>query len=267
MKRTSLFLLFLPLMIFLVSCMQEERDETYMIGISKGAPEKYYGNYSRWLGSVDTNVICTDLYHMPLDSALSMLDQCSGLLLSGGPDVYPGRYGMPWDTAKCGSIDHFRDSLEIALIEKALEQKIPVLGICRGLQIFNIYQGGSLYAHLPTDLDTLVMHRCPDTYDCMHNVRINESSGLHETAAVLAGTVNSNHHQGIRKLGNELMAVARSDDGLIEAIEFAKKDNKSFFMGVQWHPERMDLQNPLSLPVAMFFLKEAKLYSLQHAEN
>ncbi len=267
MKRTYVFLLLTALLLFLTSCMEQEGDESYIIGISKGAPEQYYGNYSQWLGSVDTNVVCIDLYHMPIDSALSMLDKCSGLLLSGGPDVYPGRYGMAQDTVKCGSIDQFRDSLEFALIEKALEMRIPVLGICRGLQIFNVYQGGSLYADLPTDLDTLVKHRCPDTYNCMHSLRISEGSGLFETAGVLNGTVNSNHHQGIRKRGNGLLATARSEDGLIESIEFTDKANKSFFMGVQWHPERMELQNPLSLPVAMFFLKEAKLYALQHPEN
>jgi len=177
MKKNILLLLLIPLFI-LSSCNGEKKAENIIIGISKGAPEQYYGNYSKWLKTADSTIICIDLYHMSLDSALLRLEGCSGLLISGGPDVHPGRYDAAEDTVKCGSIDYYRDSLEFALIKKAKSLQMPILGICRGLQIFNVYHGGSLYADIPTDLDTLVKHRCPDTYNCFHEVRIMQGSLL-----------------------------------------------------------------------------------------
>lgn len=253
-----LFIVFLS-----TSCVQEPNPEPIYIGISKGAPSEYYGNYSKYVNTVDSNVICLDLYHMPLDSALHLLDNCSGLLISGGPDVYPGRYGQANDTIKCGSIDFYRDTLEFALIEKAKALEMPILGICRGLQIFNVYHGGALYPDIPSDFDTTVVHRCKDTYDCYHNIRVSEASGLYKTAGINHGITNSNHHQGIQRIGKGIVAVARTDDGLIEAIEYENADAMPFFMGVQWHPERMDDQNPFSLPIAMYFVQEAKLYGLK----
>jgi putative glutamine amidotransferase len=168
------------------------------------------------------------------------------------------------DTVLCGSIDYFRDTLEFALIEKAKEMEMPILGICRGLQIFNIYHGGSLYADIPSQLDTLVRHRCPDTYDCFHEVSIVDGSSLHSTSGLTTGTVNSNHHQGIRRIGKGIRPIARTGEGLIEAIEYEDHGNMPFFMGVQWHPERMDISNPLCLPIAMYFIQEAKLWSMEN---
>ncbi len=260
------FMLFISIMIFLTSCISEKESVPITIGISKALPAEYYGNYEKWLTKADTTIICLDLYHMSLDSALMMLDKCSGLLITGGPDVYPGRYNMQEDTVVCGSFDLYRDSLEFALIKKAKALEMPILGICRGLQIFNIYHDGSLYADIPTQLDSMISHRCPDTYDCNHEIRVMKQSGLFNTSGKSQGIVNSNHHQGIRKLGNGLQAMARTNEGLIEAIEYADPMNMPFFMGVQWHPERMDPENPFSLPLAMYFIQEAKLYSIRKTE-
>jgi len=97
MKKYLLLILFSFIIVF-TSCVGERKAEPITIGISKGAPEEYYGNYSRWLSDADSTIICVDLYHMPLDSALLLLEECSGLLISGGPDVYPGRYDRPQGT-------------------------------------------------------------------------------------------------------------------------------------------------------------------------
>lgn len=255
--KNKLLLLVMVFVLGLYSCGPGNEKTNITIGISKGAPEKYYGNYSKWLKTADSTVICLDLYHMPIDSAILILDNCNGLLISGGPDVHPAYYDMAGDTVKCGTIDLFRDSLEFALIEKAKSRNIPILGICRGLQIFNIYHDGSLYADIPTDLDTLVTHRCQDTYNCVHAVRIENGSLLQDISGVSSGNVNSNHHQGIRRIGNGISAIARTDEGLIEAIEYTDRANKAFFLGVQWHPEHMDTDNPLSLPIANYFLQAA----------
>lgn len=265
MKKHLLFIL-LSLLIVFTSCIQEKQAKPITIGISKAAPLEYYENYIHWLKTADSSIICIDLYHMPIDSAIMLLEKCSGLLLTGGPDVYPGRYDRPEDTLICGPIDFFRDSLEFALIDKAKQLEMPVIGICRGLQIFNIYHGGSLYADIPTQLDTLVTHRCKDTYNCMHEVRVTKGSGLHKTSGVSGGITNSNHHQGIRRIGEGIQPIARTDEGLIEAIEYKDPENMPFFIGVQWHPERMEVSNPLSLPLAMYFLQEAKLYQMKQMQ-
>jgi putative glutamine amidotransferase len=255
--KNKLLLLVVVILTGLYSCGPEKPTQNLTIGISKGAPEKYYGNYSKWLKTADSTLVWLDLYHMPFDSALLLLESCNGLLISGGPDVNPAYYDKAEDTVKCGDIDHFRDSLEFALIEKAISMELPILGICRGLQIFNIYHGGSLYADIPTDLDTLVAHRCPDTYDCFHDVRVVKGSGLHAITGVSSGITNSNHHQGIRRIGKGLIGIARTDEGLIESIEYSNRDEMPFFIAVQWHPERMDTANPFSLPVAQSFINAA----------
>jgi len=262
-KRSSItiFLIAIALSFVFVSCTTNQQADPVRIGISKGLPTEYYGNYIDWLTAADSSVICVDLYHIPLDSALILLDGCDGLLLTGGPDVYPGRYSREVDTVKCGVIDFKRDTLEWSLITRARALEMPVLGICRGLQIFNIYHGGSLYPDIPTDLDTLITHRCKDTYDCFHSIKVTQGSGLFGISGERNGIVNSNHHQGINRLGDGLLALARTEDGLIESIEYQDSEHMPFFLGVQWHPERMDYQSPFSLPIAKKFILEAKLFN------
>ena len=263
----SFLLIYFVISLALSSCITQNESKPVIIGISKALPIEGYGNYAKWLNNADSSIVCIDLYHMPLDSALLLLDDCSGLLISGGPDVYPGRYDQDTDTIKCGPIDYFRDTLEWSLITKAKKLEMPILGICRGLQIFNIYHGGSLYPDLPTDFDSTIVHRCKNTYDCMHALRVVKRSGLFKIAGIGRGTVNSNHHQGIHRLGTGLLAIARTEDGLIESIEYEDRDNMPFFLGVQWHPERMDPQNPYSLPIAMHYLLEARLYHQNKLES
>jgi len=267
-KFAVVFLFSFTAVILLQSCTNKAEPEALVIGISKALPEEYYGNYAAWLNTADSSIICIDLYHMPVDSALLLLRGCSGLLISGGPDVFPGRYGQAADTVKCGSIDFHRDSLEWALIGAAKNAEMPILGICRGLQIFNIYHGGSLFPDLPTDFDTTIIHRCENKYECYHEIKVQKKSGLFLISGTRNGIVNSNHHQGINRLGSGLKAIARTRDGLIEAIEYDGADTMPFLLGLQWHPERMETDNPFSLPIATDFLKKAKLYNIkQHASH
>ena len=266
-STSSFLLIFFIVFLTLSSCNCEYEPDPIIIGISKALPEEYYGNYTNWLNTADSSILWVDLYHIPLDSALLLLDDCSGLLISGGPDVYPGRYAQGADTVKCGTIDFLRDTLEWSLITKAKELEMPIMGICRGLQIFNIYHGGSLYPDLPTDFDTTVVHLCKDIYDCNHSISVIKNSGLFKIAGSGHGTVNSNHHQGIHRLGAGLAAIARTDDGLIESIEYEDRENMPFFLGVQWHPERMEIESPFSLPIAISFIQAAKLYNLSKSES
>ena len=226
----------------------------------KIAFSKQSKSYLGWIKRFDDNAEFYNLYTMGVDSAMGILENCDGLILTGGEDVFPAYYKQVEDTARCGSIDNYRDSLEFAAIELALILKMPVLGVCRGEQILNISQGGSLYVDIPSDFDTTVTHRQKDWRNCYHEVSIVSSSKLAGLSGLSKGSVNSNHHQGINKLGKGLKITAYTTDSLPEAIEWENRGNKGFLMAVQWHPERMDTLHPLSAPIAKEFLKEVELF-------
>lgn len=257
---TSLFLaiLLLPGCDSQAPVAQEERP--VKIAIGKAEPEDVYSNYIRWIRHADSTAQCYDLYHLDYDSALALLKQCDGLLLTGGTDIYPGRYGKEKDTARCWQPDFKRDTMEARIFRAALTRGMPIMGICRGLQLINVELGGTLYIDLPTDLDTLVRHRVEEGYAARHDVTLVENSLLNAIAAVPGGIVNSAHHQGIEELAGGLIAQARSEDGLIESISIA--DTAQYLLGVQWHPERMDYDQPLSGRLALRFLEEATAFKI-----
>ncbi|MCD4678975.1 MAG: gamma-glutamyl-gamma-aminobutyrate hydrolase family protein [Bacteroidales bacterium] len=253
--------------IFLLGCSSSSDKEKIIIAISKGKPVEHYGNYGKLLKNADPEIEWVDMYHISLDSALTIMDKCSGLLVSGGPDVYPGRYGQAYDTTRCGKIDYRRDTLEFALIEKALDMELPILGICRGEQILNVFMGGSLFVDIPSDYDTLITHRCPDHDTCFHMIKIKPASTLNIICNVKTCLVNSSHHQAVNRLAGGFEVIARADDGLVEAIGWADPENHPFLLGVQWHPEGMDTTNALSITIAKEFIKHAREYSKIQGEG
>lgn len=265
MKRNSFFkylILSLISVVFLLnSCTENSKTNPIKIAISKAKPLKYYKAYSDWLKNIDSTTICIDMYHMPLDSALLLMDNCDGLLVTGGPDVHPNWYGQIEDTSKCGFIDLKRDTLEFTLIKKALEMNMPLLGVCRGEQILNVALGGSLIVDIPSDYDTVVVHRCDDPYNYRHKIFVNKNTMLNEISGSSIGNVNSNHHQAINKLVADLKVSARTSDSLIEAVEWKNPENKGFLLAVQWHPERLADTNNFSLPIARKFINSAKEFS------
>jgi len=251
------FFIYLFSFIIFSSCSSQKINDTEQItiAISKGAPADSYGAYGEWLLKNGSTIKWIDVYHMDLDSALILFDDCDGLLLSGGPDVFPERYGTEYDSNKCEYVDHRRDTLEFALIDKALEKNMPVLGICRGLQIFNVSQGGSLIVDIPSDFGSDI-HRKGDGYACTHDVIVNKETFLYLICDTDTIEVNSSHHQGIERLADNLVISTFASDGLPEAIEWRDPENKSFFLAVQWHPERLEIDNPLSGPILKRFLSE-----------
>ncbi len=261
MKRllTGLFALFLVLI--LTYCQPEKEQQPFKIAISKAVPAESYKYYIQWLKSADSTVICLDMYHLGIDSAIKALSNCDGLLITGGEDVNPEYYGREFDSIKCDLPNDFRDSLDLLLIENALKHNIPIMGICRGLQILNVYFGGSLIFDIPSDFDTTVKHRFPEYKASQHDVRIINGALLQEITGVSNGNTNSNHHQGIDKLAPLLTGSTYTEDGLVEAIELKEKEGKPYVLGVQWHPERMDYANPLSGNLAVRFLDESRIYS------
>jgi putative glutamine amidotransferase len=160
-----------------------------------------------------------------------------GVLLTGGGDMDPARFGeTPHPTVAGVSPD--RDRLEIALVEHALGRRLPVLAICRGVQVLNVALGGSLYQDVPSQIDTQVQHdQTRPRHEPTHKVTIEEDSRLADVLGATQLEVNSFHHQGIKALGRGLRAVAHSDDGLIEGAELPERER--FVLGVQWHPEEL----------------------------
>jgi len=158
------------------------------------------------------------------------LDAVDGLLLTGGSDVNPARYGQ----AKKGSgePDDLRDELEIRLFQEALTAGIPVLGICRGLQLMNVGCGGTLVQDLPSHPQS--ERGEPGKHPAAHRVWIAPDSRLAAIMGAGGYDVNSRHHQAIESLGQGLEVSAIAPDGVIEGIE---KPGEAFVVAVQWHPE------------------------------
>lgn len=171
------------------------------------------------------------------DEALAprVLGQCDGLLLSGGSDIAPVTYGEePRREDWAG--DRPRDLYELALLHAALARAMPVLGVCRGMQLINVAFGGTLWQDLAAEVQGALPHRDQDLYDTLaHEIRIDRESVLGRILGASSRTVNSVHHQGVRELAPGLRATARAPDGIIEAVEATEQ--KSFLLGVQWHPE------------------------------
>ncbi len=245
-----------PAMLAMTGCQTPNSKEPLKIAVSKLGK-----NYENWLLNADSTVIIHNMYHLTLDSAITLLNDCQGLLITGGEDVYPGWYNNIDDTARCEGFDMRRDTLEINLIKKALELKMPIVGICRGHQITNVVLGGTLIVDIPTEIESDIIHRCPvNPINCHHNVELVEGSMIKNITGQRTGTVTTYHHQAVDVLAPGLSISARSADGIVEAIEWKQPEGKSFLLGTQWHPERMVDYPELSKPIAARFLLEARSY-------
>ncbi|MBR2742679.1 MAG: gamma-glutamyl-gamma-aminobutyrate hydrolase family protein [Clostridia bacterium] len=163
-----------------------------------------------------------------------LAETMSGFLFTGGQDVSPEHY----DTRRsplCGEVSPERDALEFALLREVLRLDKPVLGICRGIQLLNVFSGGTLYQDLPSEHPSEVRHQMKPPYDrTAHEVYINEDSMLCRITGERRITVNSYHHQAVKELGAGLVCAAQAPDGVVEAAELPEK---RFVLAVQWHPE------------------------------
>ena len=162
------------------------------------------------------------------DEALDLVD---GLVLPGGADIDPASYGaIPHPQTRPGSPE--RDRFELALTHRAIERELPVLGICRGMELLNVALGGTLDQHL----DRLDVHRHTPGAFCDHEVRLEPGSLVARAVGAETSAVRSHHHQGLAELGEGLVASGWSlPDGLVEAVELPERD---FVLGVLWHPEQ-----------------------------
>ena len=168
----------------------------------------------------------------------AIYERLDGLLLAGGGDLHPKHYGEAVHE-KCGQSDEARDTVELTLARWSMAEGLPVLGICRGIQVMNVAAGGALYQDIASQSPGSLKHDCWPDYArnyLTHQVTV---SGDSQLAAILGQSqvgVNSMHHQAVKDLAPSFRAVARASDGLIEAIE---DHDHPFAVGVQWHPEEL----------------------------
>jgi putative glutamine amidotransferase len=180
----------------------------------------------------------------PGDSAHLRSEEVDGMLLTGGSDVDPALYGEVVKQDYNVKVDRERDQFELACLDRALQLRLPVLGLCRGAQVVNVKFDGTLYQDLERDWapeteDVPALHHKQSEARCetTHAVTITDPES--RLAEVFEGScrVNSMHHQGIRALGRGLKATAHAEDGLVEAVEIA--DGVFYLVAVQWHPEEL----------------------------
>ena len=174
-----------------------------------------------------------------------ILKHVSGVLLTGGGDVDPARFGEAAHPTTC-EVSGARDELEIDLTQWALARRTPLLAVCRGLQVLNVALGGSLYQDIPSEPGSPLDHSQTGLQGkarnvTVHQVKVREGSRLAAILGALDVDVNSFHHQAIKQLGRGLADVAWAPDSIVEGVELV--DPAQFVVGVQWHPEELVAQD------------------------
>lgn len=195
------------------------------------------------------------------DALRAVYERLDGVLIPGGVDVDPARFGEP-PHPKLGRIDPARDRTEIMLTRWCVEDGMPLLGLCRGLQIINVALGGTLYQDLDAELPHAIKHDYYPTYGferdhLAHDVELSRGSRLRHLMERERITVNSMHHQGIRLLASALAPSAVAPDGLVEAAE---STTGHFLVGVQWHPEVFEMSDPHTRHLFREFVEAAQRY-------
>lgn len=226
-----------------------------MIAISKC--DKKFEAYTRWLEYFNVSYIVLD-YNQPDD--LHKLNLCSGLILSGGVDIFPEIY-CDWKESDTDQMyNPKRDGFELRLLETAVRLQMPILGICRGAQLINVFFRGNLIF----DLEKIrkVNHRkISENEQRYHNIVVYENTLLYNIVKTKSGIVTSSHHQAVDRLGEGLMVNCRAEDGTVEGIERIDKTSH-FLLGIQWHPERFEnFDSPFSKGILLRFVNETEKYA------
>jgi putative glutamine amidotransferase len=182
--------------------------------------------------------------HAP-GSLEAILDLSHGLLLTGGEDVEPHRYGQDPHPA-LGEVNPPRDEMELAATRSALDRGMPVLAVCRGIQLLNVAMGGTLWQDIPAQLGGDLLHEQDGGVDDRpHRARVEPGSLLAAVVGMHQLSINSFHHQAIRDLAPGLRVTAWAPDGVVEGVEGTAHP---WLVGVQWHPERGEAHGPAGNP-------------------
>jgi putative glutamine amidotransferase len=234
---------------------------TPLIGLTCGTNyEKETAQY--FLSKTYADVICKAggipiiLPSIDNGSLTQLLNRIDGLILTGGVDVNPLFYDEE-PHPKLGTVDPLRDNFEVALAQEALDSGIPIIGICRGMQLLNVVAGGKLHQDIPSlNISNAINHRQQaPAWSFSHKVVIEEGTRLEKIIGQKETFVNSFHHQAVKTIAPGFIVSARSSDGIIEAIE---KDDSCFIIGVQWHPEGLSNEDSRMFAIFESFCQACK---------
>jgi gamma-glutamyl-gamma-aminobutyrate hydrolase PuuD len=226
-----------------------QKSPAVQIAVSKGS-----ANYFTWLNKLHPGVEITDFSNRDPADFVRSIRVYSGLLLTGGGDIHPGFYGNTDIGGHCINMDAERDKREWKMIETAVKYDLPIMAICRGMQMINVVWGGTLFTDIPSFLSNSIIHK--DHEDVYHPVSVIPGSLIHSITQCTSEIVNSSHHQAVDRLAPGMAVTSCSSDGVIEAIEHINS-RLAFCVGVQWHPERMDILNPMSGKLGRAFIDAA----------
>jgi putative glutamine amidotransferase len=237
------------------------------IGLTYTSSQSKHYNYHNWLTQGNNSIEIITL--SAAKANLQELLKCNGLVLSGGVDITPSIYSKNDNyPEKPTAFELERDEFEIACFKLAQQNNLPVLGICRGLQLINCIMGGTLlqdlgYANL--------VHKAiikEQQFDKVHALHILPNNYLSDLLKTDRAIVNSAHHQAVDTIANDLTATCFSDDGIVEGLEWKDKSDKPFLLCIQWHPERMyEFQlgeSPLSMGVRNKFIEACKSIKINY---
>jgi len=186
----------------------------------------------------------------------SILKSVDGVIIIGGSDVHPSRYGGDANHPDLTKHDLERDASELALTEVLLNDTLPVLGICRGMQVMNVALGGSLIEHIP-DVQEQDIHRNNEGGWQVQGLTADADSKLAQTMQATEVTTYSGHHQAVKTLGDGLKITAQAPDGIVEAIEI-EEHKHPWFVAVQWHPEMSAAEDETQQRLFDELVEEAK---------
>ncbi|HVU95000.1 MAG TPA: gamma-glutamyl-gamma-aminobutyrate hydrolase family protein [Puia sp.] len=216
------------------------------LGLTYTGADWKHENYVRWLKAEDAGI---EVVRLEVGAGPDVPAGLDGLVLSGGVDIAPSFYGGTdrYVKAPADGWQPVRDGFELSVLEEAWKRGLPVLGVCRGLQLINVARQGSLLQDLGVVGDEV--HENVAGVDKVHGVVLEAGTLLEEVVGfagedggghrAFRGMVNSAHHQAVERLGADLRVNCRAEDGTIEGIEWEEPAGKPFLLAVQWHPERM----------------------------
>lgn len=239
-------------------------------GIPEGLPHSWVMNrrYYHAVTAVGAVPWMIPLLHDDLTTLREIHDRLDGLLIAGGVDVDPSHFGEA-PHPKLGRTDLARDVVELQLTRWALEDGMPLFGLCRGLQVLNVARGGTLWQDIAAQVPAAEKHDYFPTAGYArdhhaHTVTVAPWSILQRIYGTSTFPVNSMHHQAIYRLGEGLLASAHSPDGLIEAVE---TPDDHWVLGVQWHPEMFEETDPKTRALFRDFIEAANRFGADHRDT